>query len=126
MNIKKISFIFLIIFLCFSKPVLGEVRVIDNRLQVNNEAFYIKGIAYHPVSKGKSGDQRSFKNLDKDLILMVEAGINTIRVYRPIDSEKILNTINNAGIKVIISFGYNQNGFYDIKSGSFIKLCQKI
>jgi exo-beta-1,3-glucanase (GH17 family) len=126
MNIKKISFILLTFsFLCFSKPVLGDVSIIDNRLHVNNEAFYIKGIAYHPVFKGKSGDQRSFKNLDKDLILMAEAGINTIRVYRPIESEKILNAINNAGIKIIISFGYNQNGFYDIKSGSFINYVKK-
>ena len=48
---------------------------------------------------------------------MIEAGVNTIRVYSPIDDIKILDKINKAGIKIIIGFGYNQDGYYDILSG---------
>jgi hypothetical protein len=51
---------------------------------------------------------------------MKEAGINTIRVYSPITDKAVLDEINAAGLKVIISFGYNQEGRYDILSGSFI------
>ena len=58
--------------------------------------------------------------IDVDLLLMQEAGINTIRVYSPIDDIEILNKIDDAGIKVIINFGYNQNGFYDILNNTYI------
>jgi hypothetical protein len=51
---------------------------------------------------------------------MKEAGINTIRVYEPIDDINVLNKLNEAGIKVIINFGYNQRGRYDILSGTLI------
>ena len=61
----------------------------------------------------------------KDLSLMVEAGINTIRVYSPIDDLEILDKIDKAGLKIIIGFGYNQNGYYDILSGSFTQYIEK-
>jgi hypothetical protein len=56
---------------------------------------------------------------------MQEAGINTIRVYEPIDEKFILDKINKAGIKVIIGFGYNQKGKFDILSGTFIDYVNK-
>ena len=56
---------------------------------------------------------------------MVEAGINTIRVYAPIEEEHILDEINKAGLKVIIGFGYNQGGKNDIVSGSFVDYVNK-
>jgi len=80
--------------------------------------YTIKGICYHPVPKGS--DKRNFNNLTQDLELMLEAGINTIRVYEPIAERSILDQIHEAGLKVIIGFGYNQNGKYDILSGTFI------
>ena len=63
--------------------------------------------------------------IDKDLSLMKEAGINTIRVYSPIDEVKILDKIDKAGIKVIISFGYNQNGYYDILNNTYLEYVKK-
>ncbi|MFC2129698.1 glycoside hydrolase family 2 TIM barrel-domain containing protein, partial [Bacteroidota bacterium] len=65
-------------------------------------------------------DKRSFENLNADLALMVEAGINTIRVYSPITDKSVLDEIAKAGIKVIMGIGYNQGGHNDILSGSFI------
>jgi len=56
---------------------------------------------------------------------MKEAGINTIRVYAPIDDLEVLNKIDEANIKVIIGFGYNQNGVYDILSGTLIDYINK-
>ena len=48
-------------------------------------SIFYKGMCYHPVPKGS--DNRSFDKLTEDLALMKEAGINTIRVYSPIDEK---------------------------------------
>lgn len=103
--------------------ISDEVRVYKDKLLVNDSLFYMKGVAYHPVPLGSKS--RSFENIDLDLMLMEEAGINTIRVYEPIDDVKILNKLVKHNIKLIVSFGYNQNGFYDILSGSYIDYVNK-
>jgi hypothetical protein len=107
------------------KPSSGSdtVEVSGRKIIVNNNPYLIKGICYHPVPKGS--DQRDFSNLSEDLKLMLEAGINTIRVYSPIAEESVLNEIDAAGIKVIIGFGYNQGGNLDILSGTFIDYVKK-
>ena len=56
---------------------------------------------------------------------MQEAGINTVRVYEPIDDIAVLDLFKKAGIKVVISFGYNQQGKFDIVSGTFINYIRK-
>jgi len=56
---------------------------------------------------------------------MKEAGINTVRVYSPILEKSVLDEIDAAGLKVIIGFGYNQDGNYDILSGTFIDYVKK-
>ena len=85
---------------------------------IDGAPYYIKGVCYHPVPKGSS--VRSFDRLTEDLALMQAAGINTIRVYEPIDDRAVLDEIAAAGIRVIISIGYNQGGNFDMLSGSFI------
>ena len=89
---------------------------------VNNERYFIKGVCYDPVPLGY---KKSFDKIDQDLKLMVEAGVNTIRVYSPIDDISILDKIDKAGIKIIVGFGYNQEGYYDILSGSFKNYIKK-
>ena len=111
-----------LLFLSFS-IFSDDVQVSQNKLLLDGNAFYIKGICYHPVPLGSK--YRSFNKIDQDLALMKEAGINTIRVYEPIDDIEILNKISSYGIKVIISFGFNQNGFFDILSGTFIDYVEK-
>ncbi len=117
---KHISlFLFTSIFLfCLNSLRADVVTTVGRQLLVNNAPYLIKGICYHPVSKGSNNT--SFVNLAEDLALMKEAGINTIRVYSPINDPVILDQINAAGLKVIINFGYNQEGKFDILSGSFI------
>ena len=100
-----------------------EVTISNNTLLVNNNPFYMKGICYHPVEIGKT--KRNFINLEEDLLLMQEAGINTVRVYEPIDDIAVLDQFKKAGIKVVISFGYNQQGKFDIVSGTFINYIRK-
>ncbi|WP_242134114.1 glycoside hydrolase family 2 TIM barrel-domain containing protein [Aestuariivivens marinum] len=103
---------------CKNDSSESVVSVNGRQLLVNNKPYLIKGICYHPVPKGS--DQRSFNSLTQDLALMKEAGINTIRVYAPIDDKAVLDEIYATGLKVIIGFGYNQNGKFDILSGTFI------
>lgn len=111
-----------LLFSCKNKGV--EVKTeIDRHIYVDNMPYLIKGICYHPVAKGENN--RSFKTLTSDLALMKEAGINTIRVYAPIIEKIVLDEINNAGIKVIIGFGYNQGGIFDIASGTYIDYVNK-
>ncbi|WP_179344213.1 glycoside hydrolase family 2 TIM barrel-domain containing protein [Winogradskyella ursingii] len=99
------------------------ISTIDRQLMVNGKDYLIKGICYHPVPKGK--ENRDFSTLTEDLKLMVEAEINTIRVYAPIEQKEVLDKIEEAGIKVIVGFGYNQGGKNDILSGSFIDYVDK-
>ena len=79
-----------------------EVSVSGRQILVDGKPYVIKGICYHPVPKGS--DQRGFGNLTEDLALMNEAGINTIRVYAPIDDIEVLDEIHEAGIKIIMGF----------------------
>jgi len=101
----------------------NEVTTHGRSIWVNDEPFFIKGICYHPVNKGET--HRIFDHLDQDLELMSEAGINTIRVYSPIDDESVLDRIHTKGMKIIMGMGYNEEGRYDIRSGSFAQYIRK-
>jgi len=108
---------------CRQKAEPGMVSSSDRQIMVDDSPYIIKGICYHPVPKGS--DQRDFGNLTEDLELMTEAGINTIRVYAPIDDKAVLDEIDAAGIKIVLGFGYNQGGKFDILSGTFIDYVNK-
>ena len=103
---------------CTDNPKTDIVTISGRQILVNNTPYVIKGICYHPVPKGS--ERRDFSNLTQDLSLMAEAGINTIRVYEPIADKSVLDQIQEAGLKVILGFGYDQDGNNDIKSGTFI------
>ena len=120
---KLIVFKSLIFALLTQSFDVNKVEIVNKKLNVNGIEYFIKGICYDPVPLGKT--KRNFNSIDKDLMLMQEAGINTIRVYSPIDNLDILNKIDEAGIKVITSFGYNQNGYYDILNGTYIDYINK-
>ncbi len=108
-----------LVFCCAQPTALTRVTVKERSILVNNEPYLIKGVCYHPVPKG-SPNVRSWETLTHDLQLMTAAGINTIRLYAPVDDRTVLDAIDAAGIKVIIGFGYNQNGVFDIASGSYL------
>ncbi|MCV6628429.1 MAG: hypothetical protein OIF50_01075 [Flavobacteriaceae bacterium] len=96
------------------------VSLKDKQLWVNNRPHFIKGVCYHPVAVGKE-NIRSFQKLEIDIALLQEANINTIRVYAPIAERKVLDALASANIKVIMGFGYDQGGVYDILSGSYLE-----
>ena len=108
---------------CGKFSSVKEIKISGRQIIADGSPYTIKGICYHPVPKGSA--KRDFRNLSQDLALMVEAGINTIRVYEPIDDNAVLDELHAAGIKVIIGFGYNQDGNFDILSGTFIDYVNK-
>jgi len=108
---------------CSESKNTKRVTTSARQIIVDESPYFIKGICYHPVPKGSN--QRDFGTLDQDLVLMKEAGINTIRVYAPIDNKEVLDKIHDAGMKLIIGFGYNQGGNFDILSGSFLDYVNK-
>ena len=118
MKIHKAVFILILAFACKQDSSLDVVTVSGNQLLINQLPYYMKGICYHPVPKGET--RRDFGSIDQDLALMIEAGINTLRVYEPIATVEVLDKIKAAGLKVIINFGYNQEGKYDIRSGTYL------
>lgn len=121
---KLIILFFGLNFLCPSVSAQkGTVETQGRKLLVNDTAYWIKGICYHPVPKGKT--KREFTSLDQDLVLMKEAGINTLRVYEPVDDKVVLDKLHAANIKLIVGFGYNQDGVYDIASGSVLDYVKK-
>jgi endo-1,4-beta-mannosidase len=105
-----------------SCSLLGDhtnvVGVKAHQLTINDRPFFIKGICYHPVEKGQT--IRSFGQIEKDLKLIKAAGVNTLRVYEPIASREILDQIYDEGLRVIISFGFNQGGIYDLQSDTYL------
>ena len=120
----SILFVLVTVFLlACEKTTNNTVRIDAQKIVVNDRPYIIKGICYHPVPKGSN--ERSFTSIGQDLSLMVEAGINTIRVYAPIDDVAILDKIHAAGIKLIVGFGYNQGGIFDVASGSLLDYVTK-
>jgi hypothetical protein len=117
---KQITLILILFILvsCNSSTNTDVVNISGRKVLVNDFPYLIKGICYHPVPKGS--DKRDFGHLSEDLTLMIEAGINTIRLYSPVDDIAVLDEIHASGIKVIIGFGYNQKGYFDILSGTYI------
>lgn len=94
----------------------------NGQVHTSDGTHFIKGVCYHPVAIGN--EKRTFESLTHDLSLMKEMGVNTIRVYKPIISKSVLDEISEAGISVIISFGYDQGGVYDLKSGTYLDYIQ--
>ena len=79
--------IFLVSMTIILTPISAQnVEISGKQLLVDNQPYFMKGICYHPVPKGET--TRNFNNIDQDLKLMSQAGINTIRVYAPIDDIK--------------------------------------
>ena len=124
--LKRILYIVVIsaLFSCSTATEMKEVSVSRRNILVDGKRYFIRGICYHPVPKGKT--VRDFGTLTEDLALMTEAGINTIRVYAPIDDKAVLDEIHDAGLKVIMGIGYNSQGRdFDILSGSFVDYVNK-
>lgn len=124
---QRLTFPFIAFLLCLGASSCmsetgSKVWTENGQLQTSEGPHFIQGICYHPVAIGE--DKRSFESLTQDLALMQEMGVNTLRVYEPIASKSVLDEISAAGMTVIIGFGYNQDGVYDLQSGTYLDYIQ--
>jgi exo-beta-1,3-glucanase (GH17 family) len=118
MKLLQLAFVSFCVLAWISGAGAAVVTVSGRQILVNGVPYTIKGVCYNPVPVGSSA--RRFDSLSADLALMREAGINTIRVYSPIASAAVLDSLTASGIKVITGFGYNQGGNNDILSGTYL------
>lgn len=99
-----------------------DVRLRDGILLVEGEVFNIKGICWNPVPKGEvhpeglafraDGPAYSLEFIERDLRMIAEAGLNTIRTYMVIIDPKTLELIESFDLKVIVPI-FNYYGITD-------------
>ncbi|MBB6462686.1 Ig-like domain-containing protein [Flammeovirga kamogawensis] len=90
------------------------------RLYVNNQRYIIRGVCYLPIPKG--GTSPTWENIDTDIALMQQAGINTIRTYAPILENNVIDKLAAGGIRIIMGFGYSDPSHpYKIVDGTYIE-----
>ena len=78
-------------------------------LTVNDNPFYIKGIAYNPGQDWRDGNHPlTIKQLQQDFAAIKETGCNTIRRYQPsIYDRNILKTAKAYDLKVLYGFWFD-------------------
>ena len=81
----------------------NKVLINRQRIFVNDELFFIKGIAYQPTYQEKTDFKDiPFSVFENDFKMMKEAGINTVRTYHPLPPE-LLDLAEKNGLMVIQS-----------------------
>ncbi len=83
--------------------------VAGKELQLEGKAFYVKGVTYGTFEPHESGDQYPPPEVVcEDFKLMVESGINTVRVYT-VPPRWILDLAAKAGLYLMIGIPWEQH-----------------
>ena len=89
----------------------GNIQIVRRQLQINGQAFIMKGICYSPVRKGATYPDGLITNnptdddmavIEKDFQMMHAAGINTIRTYEPLLDPRILDFLTKYELRTIV------------------------
>ena len=83
---------------------LGHISIQGRNVLINNKIFYMKGVNWNPVPKGRRHPPRyeDFLSYAKeDAPKMKDAGINIIRTYATVTSTEVLQIFVDHGIRVI-------------------------
>ena len=88
----------------------GPVRIENGRLYVGGSPFFIKGMGYNPIPIGRTYTYDFTADLGiytRDLAMLREMGVNTIRIWRKVSSRGFLDAAYNNGhnpIYIIMGF----------------------
>lgn len=88
----------------FTTDPMGTISIQGRNVMINSKTFYMKGVNWNPVPKGRSHPPRyeDFLNYAKeDAPKMQDAGINIIRTYATVTSTEVLQIFVDHGIRVI-------------------------
>jgi hypothetical protein len=107
---------------------INNVTTDGNKIYLNGNVYYIKGVCYNPIKKGESRSNiLDTSKINADIELMKDACINTVRLYVPLDNIDVLDKFAAAGIKVIVGFqNYDDTYLYaDINHGTYLDFVEK-
>jgi len=78
-------------------------QVRGRQIIAGSEPLHVKGVNWNPVpAGGKHPHNVSFAaNVQRDALLMQQAGINVVRTYEPLNDTKVLDVLWAHGIQVI-------------------------
>lgn len=84
-------------------PARG-VELRGDRLVVDGQPFFIRGVCWNPVPKGGGNGDRDFRGfVEQDGDMMAAAGINAVRTYGTITDRTVLDALYARGIYVLNS-----------------------
>lgn len=123
---KLLLLIFLLSYFAFFNS--AQVTTNGRDILVDGVKYKMKGVCYNSIKKGN--DRTSpfdYNYLDVDIALMKEAGINTIRIYSPLDNKDFFDKMIKAGIRVIVGFSNfdDTKQYADIKNDTYLKYIEK-
>lgn len=82
----------------------GSISIQGRKIMVNGKVFYMKGVNWNPVPKGRSHPPRNEDFLTyakRDAPMMKAAGINIVRSYKTIKSTEVLQIFVDNNIRVV-------------------------
>lgn len=104
-----------------------NIAVRDGALVSRGTVFDMKGICWNPIPKGEphpaglafltDGPAYNLDFIERDLQLITEAGFNTIRPYKVITDNKVLDLIDTYGLKTIVPiFIHHQTSLEEVEA----------
>jgi hypothetical protein len=82
-------------------------------LFVGDEKLYVKGVTYGAFEPDSGGHEyHDLEVIDRDFTLMVESGINTVRIPHTMPPRSLLDAAENHGLKVMVGLSAEQYAGY--------------
>lgn len=90
---------------------LPTIQIDGRRLLVNGAPFEIRAVGWNPVRKGGShpGGLEFAATVERDAMLMRQAGFNAVRTYVPLTDKTVLDALHRHGLMVLNTL-YNYGG----------------
>jgi GT2 family glycosyltransferase len=95
-------------------------RVHGKFLFVGDEKLYVKGVTYGAFRPDAAGQEyHNLEVIDRDFALMVESGINTVRIPHTMPPRSLLDAADNHGLKVMVGLSAEQyTGYLADRNGA--------